>query len=71
MLGRALIGLGRIPEAIDSYDEALSRSPNFGDAHATKVEAEVGLRLSQTPGKEEGKADLDLILKQTTSEGGF
>ena len=68
LLGRALIGLGRIPEAIDSYDEAISRSPNFGDAHATKVEAEVGLRLSQTPGeegKEEGKADLDLMLKQT------
>jgi len=50
------------------YHEAISRSPNFGDAHATKVEAEVALRLSQTPGeegKEEGKADLDLMLKQT------
>ena len=37
-------------------------------AHAAKVEAEVTLRLSHTPGeegKEEGKADLGLILKQT------
>ena len=68
LLGRALIGLGRIPEAIDSYDEAISRSPNFGDAHAAKLEAEVALRLSQTPGeegKEEGKADLDLIIEET------
>jgi tetratricopeptide (TPR) repeat protein len=71
LLDRALVGLGCIIEAIDSYDKAISRSPNFSNAHAAKVEAEVGLRLSQTPGKEEGKADLDLILKQTTSEGGF
>ena len=33
LLGRAMLGLGRIPEAIDSY--AISRSPNFSHAKMT------------------------------------
>jgi len=34
-----LIGLCRNEEALDSFDEAISRSPNFADAHVAKVEA--------------------------------
>ena len=40
---RGLMGLGKFEAAIDTYDEAMSRLPNNGDAHVGKVEAEICL----------------------------
>ena len=50
---------------------AISRSPNFADAHAAKFEAEVVVRrlrpTSDRMGTNGGEADLDEDLKQTAA----
>jgi tetratricopeptide (TPR) repeat protein len=43
MRGKALLAIGNCEDAVACFDEAISRSPNFGDAHAGKVEAELAL----------------------------
>jgi tetratricopeptide (TPR) repeat protein len=65
--GKALLAIGNCEDAIACFDEAVSRSPNFGDAHAGKVEAELALAKQLEHDKKLDDAQMERVAETVAS----
>jgi tetratricopeptide (TPR) repeat protein len=65
--GKALLARGNCEDAIVCFDEAISRSPNFGDEHAGKVEAELALAKQLEHDKKLDDARMERVAETVAS----